>query len=111
ALPAAWRRAAAAEPSRMLTSRAEHRLLLREDNADARLTPVGREMRLVDPERWRLFEIKQYLIDLEIERLEELRVKASHLPGDWAARVLGAPLREDTSAFELLKRPEPGYDA
>ena len=99
------------EPYRMFTSRAEHRLLLREDNADARLTPVGRAMRLVDPERWRLYEIKQYLIDLEIERLEELRVKASQLPGDWAARVLGAPLAQDTSAFELLKRPGVSYPA
>jgi tRNA uridine 5-carboxymethylaminomethyl modification enzyme len=99
------------EPYRMFTSRAEYRLLLREDNADARLTPIGREMKLVDSERWRLFEIKQYLIDLEIERLAELRVKASQLPGDWAARVLGAPLTQDTCAFELLKRPGVSYQA
>lgn len=99
------------EPYRMFTSRAEHRLLLREDNADARLTPIGRELGLVDPERWRLFEIKQYLTELEIERLTELRVKAAQLSPDWAARVLGAPLAQDTSAFELLKRPGVGYQA
>ncbi|HYB63881.1 MAG TPA: tRNA uridine-5-carboxymethylaminomethyl(34) synthesis enzyme MnmG [Steroidobacteraceae bacterium] len=99
------------EPYRMFTSRAEHRLLLREDNADARLTPVGRELGLVDSERWRLFEIKQYLTDLEIERLTELRVKAGQLSPDWAARVLGAPLREDACAFELLKRPGVSYQA
>ncbi len=99
------------EPYRMFTSRAEHRLLLREDNADARLTPIGRELGLVDPERWRLFEIKQYLTELEIERLAELRVKPGQLSSDWAARVLGGPLTQDTSAFELLKRPGVSYQA
>jgi tRNA uridine 5-carboxymethylaminomethyl modification enzyme len=99
------------EPYRMFTSRAEHRLLLREDNADARLTPIGRDLGLVDAERWRLFEIKQYLTDLEIERLTELRLKAGQLSPDWAARVLGAPLAQDTCAFELLRRPGVSYGA
>src|ERR1700740_2534642 len=99
------------EPYRMFTSRAEHRLLLREDNADARRTPLGRELGLIDPERWRLFEIKQYLTDLEIERLTELRVKPGQLPADWAARVLGAPLAQDARAFELLRRPGVTYEA
>src|SRR5262249_41222042 len=83
----------------------------REDNADARLTPVGRELGLIDSERWRLFEIKQYLTDLEIERLTEVRVRAAQLPAEWAARVLGGPLAQDISAFDLLRRPEGGYAA
>jgi tRNA uridine 5-carboxymethylaminomethyl modification enzyme len=97
------------EPYRMFTSRAEHRLLLREDNADARLTPVGRNLGLVSEERWRLFEIKQYLTELEIERLTELRVRASQLPREWVERVLGAPLAQDVCAFDLLRRPGVGY--
>ncbi|HEX4618169.1 MAG TPA: tRNA uridine-5-carboxymethylaminomethyl(34) synthesis enzyme MnmG [Steroidobacteraceae bacterium] len=99
------------EPYRMFTSRAEHRLLLREDNADARLTPTGRELGLVDRDRWRLFEIKRYLTDLEIERLAEVRVKPGQLSPAWVTRVLGAPLAQDTCAFELLRRPEVSYEA
>jgi tRNA uridine 5-carboxymethylaminomethyl modification enzyme len=99
------------EPYRMFTSRAEHRLLLREDNADLRLTPTGRELGLVDDERWRLFEVKQYLSELEIERLGARRVRPAELPPGWAERVLGAPLAQDSSAFELLKRPQVSYEA
>jgi tRNA uridine 5-carboxymethylaminomethyl modification enzyme len=99
------------EPYRMFTSRAEHRLLLREDNADLRLTPIGRAMGLVDEERWRLFEVKQYLTDREIERLAARRLKPGQLPAAWAARVLGAPLTQDASALELLRRPGVSYEA
>jgi tRNA uridine 5-carboxymethylaminomethyl modification enzyme len=99
------------EPYRMFTSRAEHRLLLREDNADERLTPIGRELGLVDEERWRLQQVKQYLTDLEIERLGAHRVKPAQLPAGWAARVLGAPLGQNASALELLRRPEVSYEA
>jgi tRNA uridine 5-carboxymethylaminomethyl modification enzyme len=95
----------------MFTSRAEHRLLLREDNADERLTPIGRELGLIDEERWRLHQVKQYLTDVEIERLGAQRVKPSRLPAGWAARVLGAPLGQDASALELLRRPEVSYEA
>ncbi len=99
------------EPYRMFTSRAEHRLVLREDNADLRLTPMGRELGLVDDERWRFFEQKQRLSDSEVTRLEGVRVRPADVPEEWAARVLGAPLARDSSAFELLRRPEVSYDA
>lgn len=99
------------EPYRMFTSRAEHRLLLREDNADLRLTPVGRELGLVDDERWRLFESRQRLCEEETVRLRSVRVRPGEIPGDWSRRVLSGPLARDTSAFELLRRPEVGYDA
>ena len=99
------------EPYRMFTSRAEHRLLLREDNADLRLTAKGRELGLVDDERWRLFEAKARLADEEVARLTAQRVKPAALPAGWAERVLGGALQKETSAFELLKRPEVGYEA
>lgn len=100
------------EPYRMFTSRAEHRLLLREDNADLRLTPKGRELGLVDDERWRLFEAKQRLTSQEIDRLESTRVRPSDDAVDaWAKRVLQGPMSRDASALELLRRPEVTYDA
>jgi tRNA uridine 5-carboxymethylaminomethyl modification enzyme len=97
------------EPYRMFTSRAEHRLLLREDNADLRLTPKGRELGLVDDERWALFQSKQKSSDREVDRLKALRIKPEAVSGEWAERVLGAPLSRDSSAFELLLRPEVSY--
>jgi tRNA uridine 5-carboxymethylaminomethyl modification enzyme len=98
------------EPYRMFTSRAEHRLLLREDNADLRLTPMGRELGLVDDERWRLFEEKRRLSDLEFQRLNSTRIQPNGVSSEWTDRVLGAPLSRDFSAFELLLRPEVDYD-
>ena len=98
------------EPYRMFTSRAEHRLLLREDNADLRLTPLGRELGLVDDERWRVFEAKRRLSDEETARLQSLRVHPADVPGEWSQRILGGPLARDVSAFELLRRPEVSYD-
>ncbi len=98
------------EPYRMFTSRAEHRLLLREDNADLRLTPMGRELGLVDDERWRLFEEKRRLSDLEFQRLNSTRIQPNEVSSEWTDRVLGAPLSRDFSAFELLLRPEVNYD-
>ena len=99
------------EPYRMFTSRAEHRLLLREDNADLRLTPLGRELGLVDDDRWAFFEEKKHACEREIARLEALRLRPAEVPAEWTTRVLHGPLMRETSAFELLRRPEVEYEA
>jgi tRNA uridine 5-carboxymethylaminomethyl modification enzyme len=99
------------EPYRMFTSRAEHRLLLREDNADLRLTPLGRSLGLVCDERWRLFEAKQAACARELARLGAHRVRPNELPAGWAERVLAGALRSEVSALELLRRPEVDYEA
>jgi tRNA uridine 5-carboxymethylaminomethyl modification enzyme len=99
------------EPYRMFTSRAEHRLLLREDNADLRLTAQGRALGLVDDERWRTFEAKAQAVAAELTRLTSLKVRATQLPAGWSQRVLGGPLGRDVSAFDLLRRPEVSYEA
>jgi tRNA uridine 5-carboxymethylaminomethyl modification enzyme len=99
------------EPYRMFTSRAEHRLLLREDNADLRLTPRGRELGLIDDARWAFFEAKRAGTERELERFRSARVKATAIPAEWQARVLGeTAMRDAVSAFDLLRRPEVGYD-
>jgi tRNA uridine 5-carboxymethylaminomethyl modification enzyme len=99
------------EPYRMFTSRAEHRLLLREDNADLRLTPVAREMGLVDDERWAFFEAKRAGSELELARFRDTRIKAAEIPAEWSTRVLGDTASRDAlSAFDLLRRPEVSYE-
>jgi len=100
-----------AEPYRMFTSRAEYRLLLREDNADLRLTPSGRELGLVDDTRWAAFARKQAAIADEQERLRRTFLR----PGDAATAALetrlGAPLEREQRALDLLRRPEVDYGA
>ncbi len=99
------------EPYRMFTSRAEHRLLLREDNADLRLTPAGRELGLVDDERWAFFEAKRTGSARELERFQATRIKAVDIPAEWQSRVLGdSTTRDAVTAFDLLRRPEVDYD-
>ena len=100
-----------AEPYRMFTSRAEHRLLLREDNADLRLTPAAQRLGLIDADRWQLFQAKQDCANAEVTRLSQLRLKATDVPAAWCAAVLGAPLPRDATAFELLRRPEVSFEA
>ncbi len=97
------------EPYRMFTSRAEYRLLLREDNADLRLTEKGRELGLVDDARWRAFNIKRDAIEAECQRLRSTWVQ----PGSVAAQKINSlsdnPVSREYSLYELLKRPELDY--
>ncbi|GMR07882.1 MAG: tRNA uridine-5-carboxymethylaminomethyl(34) synthesis enzyme MnmG [Gammaproteobacteria bacterium] len=97
------------EPYRMFTSRAEYRLMLREDNADLRLTPLARRLGLVDDERFRAFEKKQQAIGKEQARLQGIWLTAGSVPAEQAQRILGAPMSRPANLLELLKRPEVSY--
>ena len=100
----------APEPYRMFTSRAEYRLSLREDNADLRLTPRGRELGLVDDERWAFFERKRAAVDAELARLQATWVRPGTDDGARAEARFGALAREQR-AFDLLRRPEVCYES
>jgi len=93
------------EPYRMFTSRAEYRLMLREDNADLRLTETGRRLGLVDDARWVAFNRKRDAIAQEQERLKATWVSPKSLRAELADRVLGKPIEREYSLMDLLKRP------
>jgi tRNA uridine 5-carboxymethylaminomethyl modification enzyme len=99
------------EPYRMFTSRAEYRLSLREDNADLRLTEVGRELGLVDDQRWAVFNRKRDAVALEAERLKSTWVNPRQTPEADALRVLGQPMEREYRLFDLLRRPEVSYSS
>ncbi|KXS33264.1 MAG: tRNA uridine 5-carboxymethylaminomethyl modification enzyme MnmG [Candidatus Gallionella acididurans] len=98
------------EPYRMFTSRAEYRLQLREDNADLRLTEIGRRLGIVDDVRWRAFEQKREAIAAEQERLRNTWVNPRNLPEEDAIRVLGKPIEREYALHELLRRPDVNYN-
>ncbi|MCH6572184.1 MAG: tRNA uridine-5-carboxymethylaminomethyl(34) synthesis enzyme MnmG [Proteobacteria bacterium] len=96
------------EPYRMFTSRAEHRLLLREDNADLRLTPAGRRLGVVDDRRWQVFESKSQAIETEQARLAKIVIQPGDIPPGLAGEIGGAPGRA-IKAMDLLRRPQVSY--
>ena len=98
------------EPYRMFTSRAEYRLLLREDNADLRLTEKGRELGLVDDSRWQHFCDKREAIELERQRLKDTWVQAGTPAAEALANHIQNKITHEYSLYELLKRPELNYN-
>jgi tRNA uridine 5-carboxymethylaminomethyl modification enzyme len=99
------------EPYRMFTSRAEFRLQLREDNADMRLTEVGRKLGLVDDARWTSFCTKREAVSRETERLKSTWVNPRNLPAAESERVLGKSIEHEHNLFDLLRRPGVAYES
>ena len=99
------------EPYRMFTSRAEYRLSLREDNADMRLTEIGRSLGLVDDHRWDVFSRKRDAVAREIERLKSTWINPKVLSAQEAERVLGQAIEREYSLEDLLRRPQVTYQS
>jgi len=98
------------EPYRMFTSRAEYRLSLREDNADWRLTEIGRDLGIVDDARWEAFNRKRDAVSLETERLRSTWVNPKLVTEADAVRVLGKPMEREYRLLDLLRRPDVTYE-
>ncbi|MGE4499811.1 MAG: tRNA uridine-5-carboxymethylaminomethyl(34) synthesis enzyme MnmG [Hydrogenovibrio sp.] len=99
------------EPYRMFTSRAEYRLMLREDNADQRLTPIAREFGLIDDARWMAFEAKMEQMETELARLKETWIYPQHAEAKKAEALMDLPLSKEQTLYDLLKRPKVSYGA
>ena len=99
------------EPYRMFTSRAEYRLILREDNADLRLTEIGRDLGLVGDRRWAAFSQKRETLELEKQRLNSTWLQAGTVPDDVAVKIVGNVLKKEANLMELLRRPEVTYSS
>ncbi|MFN7219096.1 MAG: tRNA uridine-5-carboxymethylaminomethyl(34) synthesis enzyme MnmG, partial [Burkholderiales bacterium] len=99
------------EPYRMFTSRAEYRLQLREDNADARLTEIGRKLGLVGDAQWAAFEAKREAVERETQRLKATWVQPGRVAKEQLERVIGQDIEREYSLFDFLRRPNVSYDA